>query len=128
MFFSSSDLHPISYLAKPVDGIKACFTSSCLFSVPPLFPKTSDKLSLPPSAAEGKKRQGFSGGFGPRERNGGGHGRRRHLPPQVQRQATDRQGHPEDQTRLQHTLDDWVLLRALDCGKETRRSQKGALG
>lgn len=85
-------------------------------------------LSLPPSAAEGKERQGFSGGFRPLERNSGGHGRRRHLPPQVQRQATDRQGHPEEQTRLQHTLDDWVLLGALDRGEETRWSQKGALG
>lgn len=93
-----------------------------------LLPKTSDTLFLPPSAAEDKKRQRFSRGVGPLERIGRGHGRRRHLPPQIQRQAPDRQGHPEDQTRLQHTLDDWVLLGALDCGKETRRSQKGALG
>lgn len=80
------------------------------------------------STAETKERQGFRRGFRSLKWDSGGHGRCCHLPSQIQRQTTDCQGHPEDQKWLQHTLDDWVLLWALGCGKETGRSQKGALG
>lgn len=79
------------------------------------------------STAETKER-GFRRGFRSQEREGGGHGCRRHPPSQIQRQTTDCQGRSEDQKWLQHTLDDRLLLRALGCGKETGRSQKGALG
>lgn len=80
------------------------------------------------SAAETQKEQRLCGGFRSLKWSCGGHGRCCCLLSKVQRQAADRQGHREDQTRLQHTLDDWILLWALGCSKEAGWSQKGSLG
>lgn len=62
------------------------------------------------------------------ERNGRGHGRHRYLLPQVQGPAADSTRHPENQQRLQRALDGRLLLRHLGRGKETGRTQTGALG